>query len=316
MVLSRGCFGLPGQGITGPAGALRRRRSAKRTTSFPLSAPPASQAASSSGSSLKGGSSSSKVWPDNVLFSWCTLPSSRTSLAALGCISMMHLSSTLDSSAHSPMLDLVKHQRTAVGTPSNYKLVRTAPERLFSCISLVLNELCRKYAYKLDVSEVLSISAMERRPSKCGNCWSMGMLGGWLTSLGLAESNSVQPCGCQVWTPPPPSLPPQWNAKDPLQEHLLDSFLSVWVVKKELFGLFGDIKLKQAVCTSLFGRWNLALAHYRSETCMVLSSCNLLAKLCSTVEPVLNTLKIWVAWMADCLCYVNPWCHVVNGKRL
>lgn len=68
------------------------------------------------------------------------------------------------------MLDLVKHQRTAVGTPSNYKLVRTAPERLFSCISLVLNELCRKYAYKLDVSEVLSISAMERRPSKCGNC--------------------------------------------------------------------------------------------------------------------------------------------------
>lgn len=130
----------------------------------------------------------------------------------------------------------------------------------------------------------------------------------------------VQQCAT-MWlpgldAPPPPSLPPQWNAKDPLQEHLLDSFLSVWVVKKELFGLFGDIKLKQAVCTSLFGRWNLALAHYRSETCMVLSSCNLLAKLCSTVEPVLNTLKIWVAWMADCLCYVNPWCHVVNGKRL
>ncbi|XP_029833726.2 protein retinal degeneration B isoform X2 [Ixodes scapularis] len=40
MVLSRGCFGLPGQGMAGPGGALRRRRSAKRTTSFPLSAPP------------------------------------------------------------------------------------------------------------------------------------------------------------------------------------------------------------------------------------------------------------------------------------
>ncbi|XP_077510222.1 retinal degeneration B isoform X1 [Amblyomma americanum] len=62
MVLSRGCFGLPGQGLSGPAGALRRRRSAKRTTSYPLSASPASPGPScTSGGALKSGSSSSKV---------------------------------------------------------------------------------------------------------------------------------------------------------------------------------------------------------------------------------------------------------------
>ncbi|KAH7956452.1 hypothetical protein HPB52_009916 [Rhipicephalus sanguineus] len=62
MVLSRGCFGLPGQGLSGPAGALRRRRSAKRTTSYPLSASPASPGPSStSGGGLKTGSGSSKV---------------------------------------------------------------------------------------------------------------------------------------------------------------------------------------------------------------------------------------------------------------
>ncbi|CAN7986854.1 unnamed protein product [Ixodes hexagonus] len=56
MVLSRGCFGLPGQGMAGPGGALRRRRSAKRTTSFPLSAPPPS-----SPGGPRPGSGSSKV---------------------------------------------------------------------------------------------------------------------------------------------------------------------------------------------------------------------------------------------------------------
>ncbi|XP_050022693.1 protein retinal degeneration B [Dermacentor andersoni] len=62
MVLSRGCFGLPGQGLSGPASALRRRRSAKRTTSYPLSASPASPGPSStSGGALKTGSGSSKV---------------------------------------------------------------------------------------------------------------------------------------------------------------------------------------------------------------------------------------------------------------
>lgn len=64
MVLSRGCFGLPGQGLSGPA--LRRRRSAKRTTSYPLSsaAPtsPGPSSAPSGGGNLKGAASgSSKV---------------------------------------------------------------------------------------------------------------------------------------------------------------------------------------------------------------------------------------------------------------
>ncbi|XP_064461362.1 protein retinal degeneration B-like isoform X2 [Ornithodoros turicata] len=53
MVLSRGCFGLPGQGLAGAAGGLRRRRSAKRTTSYPLS--------STTPSPKQGPSSGSKV---------------------------------------------------------------------------------------------------------------------------------------------------------------------------------------------------------------------------------------------------------------
>lgn len=55
MVLSRGCFGLPGQGMSGAAGGLRRRRSAKRTTSYPLST------SSSTPTSKQGSSSGPKV---------------------------------------------------------------------------------------------------------------------------------------------------------------------------------------------------------------------------------------------------------------